>query len=129
MPDIIAALEETGRSGSEIVALAFLEVIREAFFARVFAFFGTTLCGWFFARSPALPPPAPVEKLSGSFFAASLTVETTQSPAEKISNIWMKTDTTNPVPRLDRNVLRLRTFVRLDDVVASGGGGGVSSLI
>ena len=45
MPAIIAALDETGRSGSEIAALAFLEVIRDAFFAKVFAFFGTTLCG------------------------------------------------------------------------------------
>ena len=40
MPEIIEALLEVGSSGSEIVAVVLLEVMRETFLAKAFTFFG-----------------------------------------------------------------------------------------
>jgi hypothetical protein len=40
MPEIIEALLEVGRSGREMVAVVLLDVIRAAFLAKAFTFFG-----------------------------------------------------------------------------------------
>jgi len=43
IPEIIEALLEVGRSGREIVAVVLLEVMRAAFLAKAFTFFGLIL--------------------------------------------------------------------------------------
>ena len=144
MPDIIEALEETGRSGREMVAVVLFEVMRAAFFARVLAFLGWILCGWTLARSPELPPPAPVAKLSGSFLTESVTVEITQIAAIRMSTPWMIREMVRPSPpsfcqkeRRWRAVFNSGSGRPSDDDPdgstggrsSAGGGGGVSSLI
>ena len=98
MPEVRVATEEAGRSGREMAAFGLLEVIRAAFFASVLGFLGWTRVLNCLARSPAAPPPWPVEKESGSFLIESVTVEITQIAAMMIRIRWMIREMVRPSP-------------------------------
>ena len=98
IPELSDAMEVVGRSGRAIAALALLEVIRVVVFAIDFGFFGCARVLKALALSPAAPPPEPVEKLSGSFFTESVTVEMTQIAAMRISAPWISSEMVRPSP-------------------------------
>ena len=70
----------SGISGKAICAFAFLDVIFEALLVRLLGALGFTLVFCAIARSPPLPPPAPVAKVLGSFFWMTAT-DTTHAVA------------------------------------------------
>ena len=138
-PETIEEAEaELGISGRAMEAEALLEVMRVVVLASDLTFFGCTLRSVFFTRSPPEPPPAPVAKALGSFFALSVTVETTKAAAMNTRRTWNAIDTESPLAPIRCQKLR---FMRLDPRAsvsmffksAGGtspeGGGGVSSVI
>ena len=138
-PEIIEEAEaELGMSGSAIDADALLEVMRVVVLASDLTFLGWILCWVFLTRSPPEPPPAPVAKVFGSFFALSVTVETTKAAAMKTRRTWIARETERPLaPMRFQNDRFMRLEPKESDSAAadlaawfsSDGGVGVSSLI
>jgi hypothetical protein len=83
-------MEETatvGTSGRAIVAVVLLEVMRVGVFAVVLGFLGCRRVLNCLALSPAAPPPEPVVKELGSFFADSLDTEIIRKAAISIRSM------------------------------------------
>ena len=83
-------MEETatvGTSGRAMVAVVLLEVMRVGVLAVVLGFLGCRRVLNCLALSPAAPPPEPVAKELGSFFADSLDTEIIRKAAISIRSM------------------------------------------
>ena len=98
-PAIARGFAILGKLLTDIVALAFLLVIRELVLVRDLMFLGCSFVLYSLALGPPLPPPAPVAKVFGSFLPAiSVTVEMTQTTAMATRMPWMRTESAKPSP-------------------------------
>ena len=105
----------SGMSGRAICELALLEVMRVALLVTLLGALGFALVFCAIARSPPLPPPAPVAKVLGSFLLLVAT-DTTQAVAVNNSRPWTNNDTAKPCPPIWK-----KRWLKIDFLVCPGG--------